>query len=310
MELWMKMMDRRPAWDRKKKFREGSRVQQVCRNMGAARLAEWRLHYVQNMGRERHFLRKGNFARLSWGQHVLQSGAALVSRAVWSVGRFSMYSGGNSCNLLWIRLSWNQHVLRSGGCSWFLEGGTALSAGRVEASLACPWCSRGSSASLAVRIHIFSGMRKSFAGFLQVLIRSFWIVVNLTKPILLGNPQLAFNLPFNSARWKGAKYSQYFGLSLKLGNQWCFLLIREFVGKCSWNSRGSSSLVCLDLVIAGARSAGEIGLVGVKRFFLLGGHYVLLVVLGSRPSLGVVKVKRVILLNVLGSRPSLGVVEV
>ncbi|KAH9167274.1 hypothetical protein EDB89DRAFT_1910095 [Lactarius sanguifluus] len=111
--------------------------------------------------------------------------------------------------------------------------------------------------------------------------------------------QLAFNLPFDSARWKGSKYSQYFGLSLKPGNQWCFLLIREFVGKCSWISRGSSSLVCLDLVIADAVSAGEsiaqyltlpkVGLVGVKRFFLLGGHYVFLVVLGSRPSLGVVQ---------------------
>ncbi|KAH9172289.1 hypothetical protein EDB89DRAFT_1906288 [Lactarius sanguifluus] len=86
--------------------------------------------------------------------------------------------------------------------------------------------------------------------------------------------QLAFNLPFDSARWKGAKYSQYFGLSLKPGNQWCFLLIREFVGKCSWISRGSSSLS---------------DLLEFKRFFLLGGHYVFLVVLGSRPSLGVVK---------------------
>ncbi|KAH9162060.1 hypothetical protein EDB89DRAFT_1913505 [Lactarius sanguifluus] len=121
------------------------------------------------------------------------------------------------------------HLLRNvnwgtASLAGFIEGGTASSAGRVEASLACPWYSRGSSASLAVRIHIFSGMRRPFAGVLQ-------IVVNLTKPILLGNLQLAFNLPFDSARWKGAKYSQYFGLSLKPGNQWCFLLIREFVGK-------------------------------------------------------------------------------
>ncbi|KAH9166361.1 hypothetical protein EDB89DRAFT_1910772 [Lactarius sanguifluus] len=79
--------------------------------------------------------------------------------------------------------------------------------------------------------------------------------------------QLAFNLPFDSARWKGSKYSQYFGLSLKPGNRWCFLLIREFVGKC--------------------RTLLEV--VRVKRFLLLGGHYGLLVVLGSRPSPGVVK---------------------
>ncbi|KAH9161525.1 hypothetical protein EDB89DRAFT_1913835 [Lactarius sanguifluus] len=117
--------------------------------------------------------------------------------------------------------------------------------------------------------------------------------------------QLAFNLPFDSARWKGAKYSQYFGLSLKPGNQWCFLLIREFVGKCSWNFRGSSSLVCLDLVIADARSAGEsiaqyltLPKVGCMAGFFTRGCWSKkgLPFAGSRLSLGVVGVKRVIFL--------------
>ncbi|KAH9172078.1 hypothetical protein EDB89DRAFT_1906520 [Lactarius sanguifluus] len=86
-------------------------------------------------------------------------------------------------------------------------------------------------------------MRRPFAGVLQ-------IVVNLTKPILLGNllecrTQRSWRSIFHSIVLGGRDRSitQYFGLSLKPGNQWCFLLIREVVGKCSWNSRGSSSLM-------------------------------------------------------------------
>ncbi|KAH9163770.1 hypothetical protein EDB89DRAFT_1912496 [Lactarius sanguifluus] len=210
---------------------------------------------------ERHILRNGNGTRrgtarlaglLNGGGTSCGMGIALHAEhgkgaALLAEGEFVGFRGEASL-----------------ACSGFVEGGTASSAGRVEASLACPgdtkwkWgeyifsssvklgsgnCNRSSVARwntgktaslavgtrgdlhfLAVRIHIFSGMRRPFAGVLQ-------IVVNLAKPILLGNPQLAFNLPFDSARWKGAKYSQYFGLSLKPGNQWCFLLIREFVGK-------------------------------------------------------------------------------
>ncbi|KAH9165068.1 hypothetical protein EDB89DRAFT_1911697 [Lactarius sanguifluus] len=151
--------------------------------------------------------------------------------------------------------------------------------------------------------------------------------------------QLAFNLPFDSARWKGAKYSQYFGLSLKPGNQWCFLLIREFVGKCSWNFRGSSLLGSSKFDWESARSRGSFSWVvtlgDVKGVVPLSSYLDQVVTGGrrsqeghfldwsSRPrgssawvgtwialSLGVIEGKRVFLLGDYSGWPSLGVAKV
>ncbi|KAH9160603.1 hypothetical protein EDB89DRAFT_1914618 [Lactarius sanguifluus] len=173
------------------------------------------------------------------------------------------------------------------------------------------------------------------------LYRLYWhkLISEFSSSGMLHSAQLAFNLPFDSARWKGAKYSQYFGLSLKPGNQWCFLLIREIVGKCSWNSRGSSSVSqeghSLDWFRDWGRRGQEghplgwllrsgllLGTIEVKRVVLLSGYLGWVFV-------GIVKVKRVFLLGgylgcitqyltcsksgffvVLGKRPSLGVVKV